>query len=114
MRILLNNIFIKRNDRVIPFSQPNIKECLICLDDLINPYKLNCCNAIYHKKCFYNWVNYSKTRKCLHCQQPLNELVRKTILQSHQTNNYKDNYILYFSNRIYIFLKSIFNQIDVS
>ena len=52
----LKILFRKRNDRVMPFSQSILPECLICLDELKNPYKLDCCDAIYHKKCFY--VNF--------------------------------------------------------
>ena len=89
----LNLFNIKRNDRVLPFSTNNIQpkyECLICLEELINPFKLNCCNAKYHEKCIYEWINYSKTKKCLHCQKKLNEIERNMILKYYNKKNKKN------------------------
>ena len=56
-------------------SLDNIKECLICLETIIDNndvgiYLLECCNNPVHIKCLYDWYTTHKNRKnCFICNQ---------------------------------------------
>jgi hypothetical protein len=70
-KILLNKLKKKYNISKIELSL-NIQECIICFDELseiTNNYKCNFCSAIFHEKCFIQYVKQISSNLCLQCNQ---------------------------------------------
>lgn len=66
------NIKSKYNLTKIDNNNLKNKECIFCLENLIDNkinYKCKFCSISFHDKCFKNYIEYSKKIKCLQCNR---------------------------------------------
>lgn len=72
IKILKINIKNKYNLKKIQKHNLQNKECIFCLDELINEninYKCKYCTISFHEKCFKKYLRNTKYLSCIQCRR---------------------------------------------